>query len=367
MDPALLLGQRLFAQSLTAPHPPPQAADVVRRLVAVQSQDIPAAAWAIAQRCAEPRPGSLADALATGAVIRTHVLRPTWHYVSRDDLRPLLRLTGPRVAQAAAPYFRQFGLDAAEFGRIESVLRSELSGRAVSRGEIVRLLAAAGVDLTDSVRTAHVLLGAEISGVLCGGPPNADRHTYALVDDRVPPQSGEALPTAADLAGRYIRGHGPATAADFAWWSGLTSQSAKSALTAACSPAFAGAELITAELGGRTYFVDPRSPAADPAGVFLLPNYDEYMIAFARRDELYPAGWAPPAVARDNPVFRHLVLSDGRMVGTWRRTLAAASVVVEVTMLAAIRRSTRVALEEAADRYAAFLGRSLQLRFVGEH
>ena len=365
MDSAELLARRLSAQHLTGARPA-SPAEVVSGLLAVQSQDVPAAAWAVTQRLAAPDAALLDGALLRGEVVRTHVLRPTWHHVAAADLRWLLRLTGPRVDQAAGSIFRRAGLDATTFEIFEAAVSGILAGRSLTRPELYSALSDAGIDVSDQQRIGHLLLGAEIHAVVCGGPPRDGRHTYVLLDEHLPADDVFDRDAALhQLAFRFIRGHGPATAADLSWWSGLTLGDARRGLRAAA--------LATADIDGRTYYFDhenvdhaqfDQDDESGLAGVFLLPNYDEYLIAFARRDDVYPDGWQPPEDPRRNPIFSNVVLDAGRVVGSWRRTVRSTTVLVQITPLVALTPRQRRAIDQAAQGYADFVDRGLELRIA---
>src|SRR5690348_10331353 len=103
---------RLRSQHLVAPHAG-AAREVVGSLLAVQAENAGQAAWAVAARTREPDPADLAGLLDSGVVVRTHVLRPTWHFVLAEDIVWLLELTAPRVKKVTEAQLRAaHGLDA---------------------------------------------------------------------------------------------------------------------------------------------------------------------------------------------------------------------------------------------------------------
>ncbi|RYD90255.1 MAG: winged helix DNA-binding domain-containing protein, partial [Sphingobacteriales bacterium] len=230
MPPPALIRQRLNAQYLSRP----LAADparLVSALGALQAQDFSMALWAVGLRTGANRTAVL-SALNTGDIIRTHILRPTWHLVAAADLRWMLALSGPRVLRVIAPYARQFGLTEADFKKARAVFEKALPGKALTREALQPLLEKAGVPTTD-FRMTQLLMRAELEGQICSGPRSDHRGTYMLLDERVPaaklPFEGDAA--AAELARRYFSTRGPATAADFAWWSGFTQRQAQAALS----------------------------------------------------------------------------------------------------------------------------------------
>jgi hypothetical protein len=344
---------RLHNQRLVGtPFDAPEA--VVRWLGAVQAQDFHGAKWALALRCGGADDAALDRAFDAGRFLRTHVMRPTWHFVAPEDLRWLLALTGPRVHAANAHRYRQLELDAPLFRRAHALFTSGLQGgRSLTRQGLADVLDAGGIAARGQ-RLAYVVMHAELDALLCSGPMRGKQHTYALLDERVPPAPvlarDEALAT---LARRYFRSHGPATAHDFAWWSGLTVSDARQGAE------LAGADVERVAVDGKTYWTAAPAAAVEVDGpvVHLLPNPAEHVVA-ARElgDTLAPAGAAARRTRAGEPPGTHLVARDGLVVGGWRRTLARASAAVTVDLLVAPRRAERAALARAADAYGRFLG-----------
>jgi len=316
--------RRLRTQHLLGP-PLPGPADVVRHLGAVQAQDQAGAVWAIAQRCGVPTATAVGEALASGAILRTHILRPTWHLVCPEDIRWMLALTGPRVMAGSAARHRELGLDDATFSRTRPALESALSGgRALTRPDVAAVLTGAGIDIGGQ-RLAHLLGQAELAGVICSGPPEGKHPTHALLEERVPPApvmgQDEAL---AELAVRYFSSHGPARLVDFTWWSSLTSAQARRGIEAA------GDRLATEVVAGKPLWFSPIEPAGRDSSprVRLLPNYDEYFVAYRDRGEFYDPTLDPIPVR--GGVFANVVIVDGWVAGTWRRRQLARR--IEVTI-----------------------------------
>src|SRR5262245_21319948 len=111
MDGLEIARRRLDAQRLTGPSWPDPLA-VVRGLGAVQAQEFTVAKWSIGQRCVGADDASVQRLIDDGQIVRTHALRPTWHFVAAQDLGWLQALTGPRVHIINGPYYRAHGLDA---------------------------------------------------------------------------------------------------------------------------------------------------------------------------------------------------------------------------------------------------------------
>jgi hypothetical protein len=330
--------------------------DVVRHLLAVQSQDYPNAKWAVAQRLGGALDADLDRAFDAAAFVRTHVLRPTWHFVAPEDLRWLLALTGPRVHKANAYQYRLLEIDRTLAARSRAVIETALQGgAALTREELGVRLTEAGIEATGA-RLAYLASDAELEAVVCSGPRRGRRQTYALVDERIPPARPRARDEAlAELGRRYVEGHGPAQVVDLSWWSGLTVAEARVALESATPP------LVRETFQGRTFYASPSEPAADAARpiVHLLPNYDELLIAFRdRTDAMDPA--LPPPARVAQVVLNHVAVRDGLVVGGYRRRDERPVTRVEVNLLVGLDRAERAALREAIDHFAAFLGRPVE-------
>ena len=171
------------------------------------------------------------QAFNDGQILRTHVLRPTWHFVAPEDIRWLLALSAPRIHAANAYYYRQAGLDAKTFAKSCAMIHRALEGgKTLTRAELAVHLKRAKVP-ADGLKLAYLMMHAELEGVICSGPRRGKQFTYALLDERVPATKPKTRDEAlAELARRYFASHGPATVRDFAWWSGLTVKDAQQAI-----------------------------------------------------------------------------------------------------------------------------------------
>ena len=334
------------------------ARDVVARLGAVQAQDAAGARWGVGQRMQDATDALVERALDDGEIVRTHLLRPTWHLVAREDLRWMLALSAPRVHAGNAGRYRQLGLDAATLVRGHAVLTEALwGGVSRTRVELTAAVNAAGIATTDVQRMAYLLMHAELEGLICSGPRRGRQQSYALVDARVgatdgpTPTRDEAL---GELARRYFTTRGPATAHDFAWWSGLTVADARRGAGLATS------HLARETLDGREHWAPADAPPADRETTrafraHLLPNYDEYFIGFRDRSAILQAVHGPMAIDRGQTLSAHVVVLDGQVVAGWRRTLTAREAAVVVTPVVTLTRADRVAVEAAAVRYGSFV------------
>jgi hypothetical protein len=327
--------------------------DVVTYLGAVQAQDYAGAKWAIAQRTRGALDAAVEQALTAGTILRTHVLRPTWHFVAPADIRWMLALTAPRVNALMAYYDRKLELDDDVFRRSNRALTKALrDGTQLTRPELAQVLLRAGVDASLPQRLGHLMMRAELDAVVCSGARRGKQFTYALLEERVPP----AAPFGRDeslheLTMRYFTTRGPATPQDFSWWSGLTVADAKKGLH------LAEDQLESETIGNHTYWFDPagkpRSQAASMA--HLLPNYDEFFIAYKDRSAI---GHALRTHDRDTvrqALSAHVIAVDGQLVGGWKRTITKDAVVIELNVLTRLTDAHQRLIVAAATRFGAFL------------
>ncbi len=350
---AEILQLRLANQHLAQPHSADPRA-MVAHLGAVQSQDYPAALWALGLRVANATRESLECAFNSGAILRTHVLRPTWHFVAPEDIRWMLALTASRIKRAMASRDRELGLNDELVAQTNAVIARALAGgKQLTRPEIGAALQAAGIAVADGSVLSHLVSHAELDGVVCSGALRAKQHTHALLDERVPRarvlEQDEAV---AELACRYFASHGPATLNDFAWWSGLTVAAGRRGLEAH------GSRFVSEKVGELTYwFASSAAPtsARSPAAL-LLPNFDEFTVAYRSR-ELFDGReleWRPGP--RDDAPFGNVIVIGGLVVGIWKRSLVKERLQIEPRWFNPPSCGEEPAFKEAAERYAAFVG-----------
>jgi hypothetical protein len=330
--------------------------DVVAWFGAVQAQEYEPAKWALALRMQDGASAQDVErAIDEGRVLRTHVMRPTWHFVAAADIRWLLELTAPRVQRRMAPYDAHLGLDAKTLVRALRVIERALRDRGVLiRAELGDRLRRAGLPMT-SMHLAHVVMHAELERVVCSGPRRGKQFTYALLEERVPnvPRlpADEALATAAR---RFFRSHGPATIRDFVWWSGLSTADAKRAV------AIIGAR--GEEVDGQMYWTCDREPRGTTRDrlAHLLPIYDEYLVAYRDRAAV-PHGHSTKTGLKRWTTFAHAVVIAGQVAGSWRPVRRTDGIVLEMAPLRRLTRSEREAVAEAARRYEQFVAAPLTL------
>ena len=327
----------------------------------MQAQDAPLARFSIGMR-AGADDAAVRAAVDDGAVVRTHILRPTWHVVAAEDLRWILELTSSKVASGMAARHRQLGLTPPVVERAERELAAVLAGRHfLTRADLLRAFREAGL-VQGGDQLAHLVMLAELRGLVCSGPLRDGVHTYALVDEVVAPTPArdDRAGAVRELVQRFYRGHGPASVADLVRWTTLTQADIRPAL------AELGDELATMEVAGETLWFDPHATArARPARrAFLLPTFDEVHLSYPRlnfpRVDGHPRGGAPHSFAEAGG---GLVLCDRRDAGWWKRQELKGGdrVTVTIALASGLDGDQRAAIIAEAERLAAFTGRQLRL------
>jgi len=340
---------RLRSQHLVLPYAG-SAADVVSSLLAVQAENRSQAAWAVASRTQRADGADLADLVDSGAVVRTHVLRPTWHFVRAEDIGWLLELTGPRIRRITEQQLRNaHGLDERAMGHaIDAVTQTLATSGHLTRSQLsdeLRERGAGGNGQLVMILLAH----AELDGLICSGRVVKGEHTYALMSERVSaPRRLSRDEALAELALRYFTGHGPATERDLTYWASLTLTDVRAGLRQVRD------QLDSFTRDGRTYWHAPGEPPGgplQPAG-HLLQVLDETYRGFQdSRWVLDAAGVVP----RTREAATGMALVDGQLLASMRRTIAGDHVRFDLRPYQALTAEQVSALEEAAMRYGKFL------------
>ena len=291
------------------------------------------------------------QAFIDGLILRTHVMRPTWHFVTPADIGWLLDLTAPRVNQANAYMYRRLELDDALFRRSnDAIARALEGGKHLTRAELASALAEAGI-AAEGMRLGYLVHRAELDAIVCSGPRRGKQFTYALLDERAPQarrlERDEAL---AELTGRYFTSHGPATVDDFGWWSGLTKADVKAGLE------MVAAQLVHEVIDGTSYWFPASVPPAPESSqqALLLPTYDEFVIGYTDRSAMFETG--QQLRPREDIAFDSMIVIEGQVAGSWRRTFRKGAAVIESAPLRPFSARQQEAFTAAAERYGRFVG-----------
>jgi hypothetical protein len=329
-------------------------------LGAVQAQDYGSAKWALAQRTRSATDAAVETEIAAGAILRTHILRPTWHFVARADIRWMLALSAPRVHAANAYWYRWLEVDDAVARRSRGVLTRALrDGKQLTRAELGQLLTRAKIQITSPQRLACIVMRAELDGLICSGARRGNQFTYALLEELVPgPSTIERDEALHELAKRYFSTRGPATIDDFAWWSGLTKADARRAAQST------DRELERQVIDDKPHwFPTPARTARRKTPLaHLLPNYDEYFIGFKDRSAFSERLRAAGIEARTNALSGHILAINGQIVGGWGRTFRGNKAIIRLKLLQKLTAEEKGAVGTAAKRFTDFLGVPVQIQ-----
>lgn len=334
--------------------------EILSWMGAIQAQDYPIAKWAIGVRLPGSTDQEIEAAIDNAEIIRTHLLRPTWHFVAAEDVFWLLELTAPQVKAAQSSRDRQLELTEAVFKKSNSIIEKALrDGRHLTRAALVAELNKAGI-ATDQNRASHLFARAELEKIICSGAIQDGKPTYGLLSDRVPKPrhltKDEAL---AQLAKRYFTSRCPATLQDFAWWSGLPAADARQAF-----------ELVKSDFhpetieGHTCWFPDDLPlphPAEDPA--YFLPTYDEFILSYADRSASIPSELESHLKAiSDRGVFRPILVVNGQVIGVWKRTIKIDTMILEIQPFTKANQSIMDLIDKAASQYGIYLDKKIAVK-----
>ena len=348
MTTADIINRRLINQQIAeTKFKKPQ--EIVNWMIAMQAQDFAMAKWAIGLRLPGSHETDIEKAFNDGHILRTHLMRPTWHFVTPADIRWMLALTAPRVNAVNAYWYRKFGLDNKIFKRSNDILAKTLEGgKQLTRATLKSALDQAKIS-ADGLRLSYLVMRAELDGIICSGPRQGKQFTYALLDEKVPGNfSFDREKALADFIRRYFTSRGPATLQDFVYWSGLTMKDAKTGF-AILTP-----NLLSGEFDGQDYKFDQGKSKinSNSQTTFLMPDYDEYGMSYKNRSALN-------SISRPGRVdpYAHWVVLNGKIEGIWKRTFLKGTIKVDTVPFVALNKTKKQALMNAVRRYSSFVGK----------
>jgi len=325
-------------------------ADLVKSLGAVQSQDFPGAKWALSQRLNFISNEEIEKEFNEGKFLRTHALRPTWHFVHENDIYWMIELTGQKVKRMMGSYNKALGLDEETFIKTTKLISEILKGKNYqNRTEISKYLISKGIKWSGN-GLSHILMWAELDAVICSGPIINKKQTYGLLEERASFVDLTREEAIKKLTEAYFRSHGPAQIKDFSWWSSLNATEIKLGIEN-------NKPLIKSEeIDFKTfYFFEDTTDLIRPE-IYLLPNYDEYTIAYSDRQALFENVDHKKLDERQNALFNNVVIINGKVEGLWRRTIKSKAVEVEFRLFKKLSVSEAENLEKVTHKYASFLG-----------
>lgn len=289
--------------------------EIVHWMGAIQAQDYAMAKYAIGVRLKNATDQIVEEAINKAIIIRTHVLRPTWHFVAADDIRWMLELSAKNLNKALSSNNKRLELDDKTFKKSNTIIEKLLrNGKHLTRKEIMAALEKKGIK-TNDLRAAHIMFRAETDLVVCNGLKKEKQFTYALFDERVRSTKKllkeEAL---AELAQRYFFSHGPATLKDFAWWSGLSLADARDGLELVKS------KLLNEKIGDAIFRFPDNKFKKKNSEVVFLPSYDEFLISYKSREISLNLQHASRTFT-NNGIFNPIMVHNSKVIGTWKPQL----------------------------------------------
>jgi hypothetical protein len=309
---AFILQHRLLSQAIVNSHFQTPL-KVITHMGAIQAQDFGMARKAILLRGSGITEEAIVKAMDKGKLIRTHVLRPTWHITSANRITGLLKLTAPGILKSMATRHKGLGLDDRILKKALHIIRKSLDKSERSREDIMSDLHRSGIR-TNENRASHLLIVAELERIICSGTVKGNRHSYDLYERRIkavrPFNRENELKK---LAETYYKSRGPATIADFAWWSGLSVSDARSGWNAIKDKA----EVITNFGTEYLWLPGRKDDVQNINGLLLLPAYDEWLLSYKDRSATIALKDHAGAVS-SNGIFRPMILRNGKVIGTWK-------------------------------------------------
>ncbi|MEO6719040.1 MAG: winged helix DNA-binding domain-containing protein [Ferruginibacter sp.] len=351
MNPKDIANTRLLSQQI-AGSKFTTVRDLVGWMGAIQAQDYAMAKWAIGARLTGSTTATVETALNNGEIIRTHLMRPTWHFVAATDIYWMLELTAPQIRILMRSRDKELELSEKIYKKSNSIIKKALAdGKHLTREALMLELEKAKI-ATDNYRSGHLMLRAEMDGIVCSGAIKANKQTYTLLEDWVPkPKTVTKDEALKKLATKYFSSHCPATLNDFIWWSGLPVRDGRNALE------MIKKDLVSENVGAETYWM-PGSFAdghKSKSTAYLLPAFDEYLISYKDRGAALQLQHQSKAFSI-NGIFRPIIVMNGQVTGLWKRSFKKDSVIIETNLFKPPSAAAKKQIDKAAKQYARFLG-----------
>ncbi len=346
-----LINQQITGTKFTKPE------QIVSWLVAMQAQEYAMSKWAIGLRLPGSTEDNIEKACDQGNILRTHLLRPTWHFVTPADIRWLLALTSPQVHAKSAYMYRQTNLDSKIFRKSnDTIARALEGGHHLTRTELQVALKEKEI-IADGFKLGYLMMNAELEQIMCSGKRRGKQFTYALLSERAPKarilSREESL---SELLLRYLRSRSPATLQDFCTWSGLSTKDAQTALESIKG------KLTSEIVDGKSYWIALPSPSLKTnvfngsKTTFLMPDYDEFGMSYKDRSAIFDHEAHTAAVSRGNPVFNRMIIVDGKIAGTWKATIEKKKVAINTVPFAPFSKAAAKKVEASIKHFKRYCG-----------
>jgi hypothetical protein len=349
---------RLFSQQITDNHfKTPK--EIVSWMGAMQAQDYIMAKWAVGLRLKNQTEKHIEDAIDKGEILRTHVLRPTWHFVAPEDIYWMTKLTAAKIKTSLKSRHKQLELSDSILKKTIVIIEKELAdGVSLTRNDLAQKFRDKGIK-TDENRLSHILFCAEFEALICSGPIKENRPTYSLLSHRVPKKKElgreESL---TELAKRYFTSHAPATIQDFSWWSNLSLTEIRRAVDSIKSD-FSIEDTETGKYLLPNSFSWDKNPNRS---VYLLPAYDEFLISYRDRSHSLHATHNKKTIS-SNGIFFPIVVINGQVSGLWQRTIQKNKLLVTVNTFQEQGKTIKAQIGKKAEEYGKFLDKETEVKF----
>jgi hypothetical protein len=343
---------RLISQQIIKPECK-SPKEIVSHMGAMQAQDFNMAKWAIGLRLNKATEKDIESAINSGEILRTHVLRPTWHFVSHDDIWWMLDLTAPKLKASMKGRHRELELTESVLNKSNKIIQKVLAEKKfATRKELIAQLNKAKIP-TNENRASHIFLNAELNKIICSGKMKGKENTYALLSERVnEPKAFNKQNALEMLATKYFKSHGPATLRDFVWWSGLNLTDAKNGLE------MIKKDLISEKINDEEYWFHGSLPVPEKNknSVFLLPAFDEFLISYKDRSASIINEHASKAFSK-NGIFWPTVVVNGKVAGTWKREIKKEKVLVTIDLFDSKKKLNQNLLKRELEKFGLFLNK----------
>ena len=330
--------------------------EILGHMGAIQAQDYPMSKWGIGVRLKNSTEEIINEAIDKGEILRTHVLRPTWHLVSAENIGWMLNLTASKIKSSMSSRNKQLELTREVFRKSGKVISNALRGNNhLTRDELIKILNKAKIK-TDENRASHILMEAELSGIICSGTKSSNKHSYALFEERIPQiKSLTKEDSLEKLARIYFTSRGPASEKDFSWWGGINLTEAR-----------LGIELIKSDLNsfksnsGTYWHFKNQKIKSQKNNLFLLPTYDEYIISYADRNDIVSSEDHLNIISTYG-LFRAVIIYGGKSIGTWKRTIKKDKVTIEFNFFEKPDNQIKELAIAEAEKFGKFLNNEVEV------
>lgn len=339
-----LSNQQLIGTTLKTPQ------EIVSWMGAVQAQDFNMSKWALGVRLSVLTNKLVEDALDKGELVRTHILRPTWHLVAGKDIHWMLSLSAPRLKAILKTYAKMVDLTDATIEKGSGIIERALSDKGhLTRPQLGEILKDKGIDV-NSHQLNHIMFSAELHGIVCNGEISNSKQTYCLLEEKIPKTEVFDKQIALErLARKYFTSHAPATLQDFVWWSGLTIVDARAAMEMIKS------DFVIETIDSQQYWINNSFTEfkGDNESLVLLPAWDEFIVSYKNRQHIIMDEHYSKVIFK-NGIFKPVIVKDGQIIGMWKRVKKKDKIVAQTELFGDVDENTKNLIAKASHSFDLF-------------